>query len=347
MDVDNSGNDDLRTQLQNAFKEQREPEVEKPVETESQKADRLRDEQGRFKAAEEKAEEVKVEAEKPAEIKEETKTEVKPEVKEETKRAPAPPNGWSAEAKAKWHELPPEIMAAVAQRESDLGRAAGKMDEERSLGRDFQKIFQPYIPILQAEGTTPQQAVSSLLNTAYILRAGSPQQKKTALMETAKQFGIELTPDTNSSVSTVPPELAAVQQELAQLKGLLNSRETQAQSASEAQMRQEIDTFAADSANVHFAEVRADMAALLSAGRAKDLKTAYDMACWARPDIRSSLQAQLRAEDERKKREAAEEARRKAISVTGAPGITNAPGAGERSLRQELEANMAAARGAV
>lgn len=354
MDVDNSGNDDLRTQLQNAFKEARETEVEteKPVETDAQKAERVRDEQGRFAKAEaEKAEkveikaEVKAEIEKPAEI--DPKAEVKAEVKDEPKRAPAPPNGWSAEAKAKWHELPPEVMSAIAQRESDLGRAAGKMDEERAIGRDFQKIFQPYMPVLQAEGTTPQQAVASLLNTAYILRQGSPQQKKSALLETAKQFGIDLTPEPNAQVRQVSPELSAIQQELAQLKGQLTTRETQAQSESEAQMRQAIDAFAADPANAYFAEVKADMAALLSGGRAKDLKTAYDMACWARPDVRTSILAQQRADDERKRKETADEARRKAISVTGAPGSTAAPGVSERSLRQELEANMAAARGAV
>lgn len=353
MDVDNSGNDDLRTQLQNAFKEAREAdtEIEKPVETEAQKAERVRDEQGRFAKAEaDKVEvkaEVKPEIEKPAEIKDEPKTEVKAEAKDEPKRAPAPPNGWSAEAKAKWHELPPEVMSAIAQRESDLGRAAGKMDEERTIGRDFQKIFQPYMPVLQAEGTTPQQAVASLLNTAYILRQGSPQQKKSALLETAKQFGIDLTPESNTQARQVSPELSAIQQELAQLKGQLTTRETQAQSQSEAQMRQEIDAFAADPANAYFAEVKADMAALLSAGRAKDLKTAYDMACWARPDVRTSILAQQRADDERKRKEAADEARRKAVSVTGAPGITAAPGVGDRTLRQELEANMAAARGAV
>ncbi len=341
---------DLRTALENAFKEAKEPEVKAEVKTEAEKpevsaeAQRARDEQGRFakqEAAAEKAAEVKAETVVKAD---ETAKVEKPE---EAKRAPAPPNGWSAEAKAKWHELPPEIMSAVAQREADLGRAAGKMDEERALGRDVSKVFQPYMPILQAEGTTPIQAVQSLLNTAYILRQGSPQQKKAALLETAKQFGIDITPDTRTSATNANPELSAIQQELAQLKGQLSARDTQVQSASDAQMRQEIDAFAADSANVYFAEVKPEMAALLSAGRAKDLKTAYDMACWARPDIRSSIQAQTRADDERKRREAAEEARRKAVSVTGAPGVTAAPSAGSRSLREELEANMAALRGAV
>jgi hypothetical protein len=359
-----AGNDDLRTQLETAFKEAKEEPVAdtttKAVDTsaaETQaKADRARDEAGRFAKEQKAAADAKTTD--TSIVKADTKTEVvktdvaKTEVKAETTKVPAPPNGWSAEAKAKWHALDPDVMAAVAAREQELGRAAGKMDEERAVGRDFQKIFQPYMPILQAEGTTPQQAVSSLLNTAYILRQGSPAQKRAALLDTAKQFGIDITPDTNSSTATnANPELAAVRQELAQLKGYLSSRDAQMQGASEAQIKQEIDAFSADPANAHYNEVKADMAALLSGGRAPDLKTAYDMACWARPDIRTSILAQQRAEEELKRKESekqrADEARRKGISITGAPGQTNGKAGGEKSLREELEANMAAARSAV
>jgi hypothetical protein len=244
------------------------------------------------------------------------------------------------------------VLAAISAREQDFGKTAGKMDEERAVGRDIQKVFQPYMALLAAEGTTPIQATAALLNTAYILRQGSPDQKRTALLEVARQHGIDIAAPANGQQTQVTPELAALRQEVAQLRSQFSQRDLQSQASNEAEIARTIDAFAADPANSHYEEVKADMAALLSGGRAKDLQTAYDMACWARPDVRSSILAQQRAEEETKRREQeiqrVNEARRKGISITGAPGSTAGAKAGsERSLRDELEANMAAARSAV
>ena len=92
------------------------------------------------------------------------------------------------------------------------------------------------------------------------------------------------------------------------------------------------------------------MAALLKDGLAKDLQDAYDQAVYARPDIRSTLLEQQLAEKEAKRvadaKAKADAARKASGSVTGSPGATapsksNVP---ERSLREELVANLAAAR---
>lgn len=374
---------DLRTALENAFKEAKEPPVanEQVVEPVDKSAPdvqaRARDEQGRFARQEQEKQEKQQKQEKEnaaaskttaaqvtaQEIKqapvtvEVTGDEVKAAAE---KRIPAPPNSWSPEAKARWHELPQEVLTAIAQRESEFGKTAGKMDEERALGRDVQKVFQPYLALLQAEGTNPVQATASLLNTAYILRQGSPEQKRQAVLAVCKQHNIDLGTQAGvqsaqsahaGNAAQLSPDLVALQNEVAQLKGMLSQGEQQSRSAAEAQIKQEIDAFSADPANVHYEEVKADMAALLSGGRAKDLKTAYDMACWARPDIRSSILAQKRAEEEitrkEQERQRAEEAKRKAVSVTGAPGAAVGANAVNRTLREELQANMAAARGAV
>lgn len=359
MDVGNEAPEagqDLRGALVEAFKQQKEAaapveKVEAAPEPEKTAAERARDEAGRFVKKDEHAAPVQTKA--PDEIKQApVKTEVTEEVKPAEKRIPAPPNGWTPEAKARWHELPQEVMAAIAQREQDLGRAAGKMDEERALGREIDKVFAPYKALLAAENTNPVLATQALLNTAYILRQGSPEQKKQAVMAVCQQHGIDLGISAGTTgAAQVSPELAELRQEVSQLRSMLSSQGEQSRSAAQAQVQAEIEAFEADPANVHYEEVKQEMVALLSAGRAQDLKTAYEMACWARPNVRDSILAQQRAEEEQKRREServrAEEAKRKAVSVTGAPGITTGASSGNRTLRQELEANMAALRGSV
>ena len=90
---------------------------------------------------------------------------------------------------------------------------------------------------------------------------------------------------------------------------------------------------------VHFEAVREDMAALLQAGRAKDLKDAYDMAVYANPQTRQALLEQQRQEALKQAQSAAIAARAKsaAVSVRGsspASGSASAP----TSLRAALEA---------
>lgn len=322
--------------------------VEAVEETEAEKTERLRDERGRFakkETVEESAE--PVEKEVPAKA-EETPDEVTDEP-EAPQQALAPPNGWTADAKAKWHELPAEVQAAVNKRELDVAKFTSKSDGERQLGIDVQKTLSPYMPMIHAEGGTPVTAIQSLLNTAYQLRTGTPDQKKALMLQTAQLYGVDLS---NTEVPHVDPSVAALQQEIAQLKGLVHDQTQEHETNLHQTVQQEIETFAADPANPYFAQVRTHMGALMRADDSLSLQDAYDRACWANPDVRATLQAQDRvASDEKRRQEAkatATKAKHKDVSITGGPGAApTSPAPETLSLREELEANMAASSGRI
>lgn len=378
---------DLRAQLQSAFKESAAEPAAAVVETpvvapkvddkavDAAAAQRARDEQGRFAKAEkvthqntlakvaapgekalpEKAVTPPVEAAAIVTPPTEKPAEVDPAQAAAAPKVAAPPVGWTTEAKAKWHELPPEVTAAIAKREQDVAKLSGKMDDERGFGREMQRVVQPYLAQIHAEGGTPAGAVQSLLNTAYVLRTGSPEQKRAAILGVAQQFNVDLgSPNFPPAANNqAPPELRALQQQVAQLQGVLTQGQQAQAQATHQQALQEVEAFAADPANAYFDEVKADVAALLKGGRAKGLKEAYDMACWAHPDVRTTVLAQQRAEDEQKRTQAertrVEEARRKAVSVVGSPGSPSLPSGAKPApdLRSELAQQFAAARSAV
>lgn len=355
--------DDLRTQLETAFKAQREepqtheapiadPADTPPPQDLTPSESRPRDDRGRFVSGGEKpkeqAEAASVESvAKPVEA---AAIEQPAAPAEQKPLAHAPPNGWTAEAKAKWHELSPEVQAAVAQREKDIAKFTGKTDEERAFGRDMQRAINPYLPVIRAAGANPVEAVSALLNTAYILRAGTPQQKQQAIMQVCREYGVDLS--NAQQPEAVHPHIAQLQHEIAGLKQQLASGQQQSTQQTQAEIQSELEAFAADPTHSHFQEVKAHMAALLGNGLAKDLQDAYEQACHARPDIRATLLAQTRAQEEQKRRSEekarAEAARAKAISITGGPGNTAAKSApADRDLRDELTANYRASTGAV
>jgi hypothetical protein len=355
--------DDLRGQLEAAFKGESEAEVEEveaveaveKAETAEQVQERARDEKGRFVAKQSDNDGVSELPEQQAGLPEEVPggksvTEDREAEPKEQEQALAPPNGWSADAKAKWHELPTEIQQAVNKREQDVAKFTSTRDEHASFGKSMYQTVQPYMAQIQAEGGTPETAIKSLLNTAYILRVGTAEQRRNVLLQTAQQFGVDLGVKPQGD-SDIPPYIQPVIQRLNQLEGTFTQREQAERDRNQAEVNQEITAFAADPKHPHFNEVKVYMTALLKEGAAQSLQDAYDQACWARPDIRATLQAQQRAEEEQKRRAEAKaraEKARNLSGITGGPGNTAGNSAPEnRSLRDELNANWAAQSGGV
>lgn len=258
------------------------------------------------------------------------------------------PVALSGAIKAKWNTLPEDVQREWKKREDDIHRMMTSHDGELRVGREMKEAIAPYMATIQAEGGTPVGAVKDLLNTAYILRTGSPHQKAAVLMQAAQQFGVDLSLHQQTQQN---PQLVNLHNEIHQLRQNASPEaiERQLQERMEAvRIDNEIRDFAANPKNVHFETVRADMGALMTSGRAKDLQEAYEMACWANPSIR---QANLSAQEEaaKAKRKAEMDAKRKAsASVVGSPaGTAPTTNATTKSLEDEIRDNLRAAQGEI
>lgn len=330
----------LREALESAFKEAAEhqidaPEeapVEKPDVVEPEKATKSRGEDGKFKAAEQIDKEPKIVA---------TSDLKAPTVTPTTDT----PRSWQNEQRTKLlATATPELRAEIAKREQEFEKLATRQDDERNFGKQLKEVITPYMPIIQAEGGNPVAAVQNLLNTAYIMRTANPEQKTQLFMNLAKQYGVDLSQASQPS-PYIDPQVETLQQRIQRLENerLQDTQRTQQQE--QATLQRQIEAFATDPAHPHYETVKADMAALLAQGRAKDLDDAYEKACWVHPDIRSTLQqSQLQAAEEKRVADIkakADQARRAGGSVNGGPGIS-VPNIGNpnRSLREELEANF-------
>lgn len=262
----------------------------------------------------------------------------------------AAPQSWSAAAKAEWANASPVLRAEIDKREKDMHQALTRHDGELRLGREVKDIITPYMAQIQAEGATGPQAIASLLNTAHILRTGSAEQKKALILNTAKQYGVDL--GVPESDDYVDPTIAAMQKQMEELRRLADPQaiESRLQDKLErGKVESDIAAFASDPANVHFEAVRPLMVAMLNSNQAKDLKEAYDMACMANPQIRSTLEAAKQAEMEAKRKQDIANKKRAASSITGSPAtpsnskVTNSKTSVEDDLRaafDELESKI-------
>lgn len=320
----------LRDQIVAARDKAVEPKEDAPIEEKKLKA---RAEDGKF------TKEPKIKTVKS------TEQQIEP-VKDLTTKIDAP-QSYSATVKAKWKELPSDIQQELAKREQDVHKELTKHDEERVFGRQIRSVVAPYEAMIRAEGGTPDKAVAELLNTAYLLRTVSPQQKGQLIWQVARQFGADMS-NTQQTQAAVDPRLQQMQQELQQMKGTIQQQQTLKEQQEQANITGEINVFAAKPENVHFEAVKAHMAALLQNGLAKDLQDAYDQAVYARPDIRSTLlekqSADLAAKRIAETKAKAEAAKRAGSSVKGSPGMVASKNGAivHSNLRDELTANLRA-----
>jgi len=260
----------------------------------------------------------------------------------ETPKAPAieAPQGLPAAVKAKWASLDPEMQAALKAREDDVHKMFTRNDGELNLGRKMKDVIQPYMQIIHAEGGTPETAVQSLLNTAYVLRTGSPQQKAGLVQQLIQAYGVD-TSLMGHPQQAQGNDYAALQRKLAEVEARANpeaiTRQLREQMETD-KVNEEVKAFAADAANQHYEAVRLDMASMLQSGSAKTLREAYDKAIWANPDLRSTLLTAQTAEKEAKRKAELEAKKKAAVSVTGSAGKSaGSTGAKQaKSIEEEL-----------
>lgn len=314
----------------------------------SSSADRQRDEHGRFASKEADkgtpaAGAVPKPVDAPAVANAATAAPQTPAVAPEQQPAAAThrvPPGWSAEAKAQFGTLPPEVQAAVAKREHEVDNGFRVLQDYKGL--------EEFTPLVRQAGTThadvmrkaidwEQSLIRDPINTViHVARMAGVNLQ--ALVAGQQDQILQRRPQQAQQQPT--PQPVNVE---ATVEQVLRKRDTETQ----------VNAFISDPANVHAEAVLDDMVALISAGRASNLKEAYDAACWMRPDIRQQLISQTAqpAPDPNAQRAAAADQARKAsrsISGSSAPGPTRGAAADQpTSIRDSLRTAMHAARGQV
>jgi len=302
---------DIRASLEASFSASEEttaPEVDisNDVVTEENKAERARDATGKFaKSAPEQAEQP---------------PETAPETPEAPQPKPSPKSLKKELADKHWASLDPELQDALIQRDADYEKGIEGYKTHAERGQAFEKIVNPYMATIQSLGATPEQAAAELFKSDHTLRYGSPQQKYAMGGQIFRDYGInpqEAFQFLQNGAPQIDPAIAPVYQELQTLRQQQQALIREQQERERNLLTSEIDR--AKVGKEHFDLVREDMAALLQAGRAKDLDDAYDKAIWARPDLRATLLQQEREKASQSVRDTAQ-AQRSSVSAVSVKG---------------------------
>lgn len=310
-----------------------------------------RDDSGKFAGKEPPAAE-DTNTDKPAETAEATKEPKADQPEEKAPETAKPsieaPISWSAEHKAKWASVPPELQGYIAQREADAHKAITRAGEQSRQYEERIKASEPIEQVVQSfkddiarRGMQPAQAFAALLNAQRMLDA-NPMDGITRI---ALGYGIDLRPALQVLAGQQPqfgqpvadPRVAQLEernrhleQRLAQHESKMSEWETAAVTKRQTEAETIIASFAKDKPD--FAALEADLLLLIPSIREAEpnlpqlqvLEKAYDRARWANPDTRAKLiesqqkEAEARRQDEARKK--AEEARKSdKVNVRSAP----------------------------
>ena len=290
------------------------------IETASEKADRVRDEHGRFAKSDEVGQSAEAQQQEPA-------------------KTILPPTSWTVAAKAKFATLDPDVQAEILR--SDKAALDGKVQWETKaeqynrLDAALSKVRDRY----RLAGLSDDQYVGALVQADEMLRGPNAHQ---ALLTLAQQYGINLgalaqtgqQPFANQAY--VDPNTQALQQELQGLKSRFEAQDKAKEAAEQQATLDQIEAFRQDPAHIYFDNVKTEMAALLQAGSAKTLDDAYEMATYANRDIRQLLAAAAASNGKTLQTKPA------GVQVTGAQrGSTARPAAASHS--SSIEDDVAAA----
>lgn len=300
------------------------------------RAERARDETGKFVKADTAVEQPKSAPDKPI-----TDAVQSTEQPAQPSPAGAPPRGWSAEEKALWSQLPPAIQTAVSRREAQMDEGARQWTQQRQA---VEQAIAPLHELSQQNGINWQDGLQRLLNVESGLR--NPQTAAQTVQQIAQAYGVDLAALVNGSPQPQRPAQPSFDPNIIpQIVQQTVSQQFQAFQQDQA-LNGEIQQFATERgadgqlAHPHFSTVKTLMGHLLQSGQAEDMQDAYDKAIWANSDIRS----QLLTTQAKPQSQQIEKARKAAITPKGAPNSTVKKGNGfdpKQSLEDDLREAMA------
>lgn len=317
----------------------RDEEPEKPEKEVTLKSERVRDEEGKFAKTDDRSDEKKeekldvdkevrrlIEEKQAKKAKAEgSKTTDKTETPQEESTEPVkpiesirPPSSWSATAKSKFAAMDPDVQKEVLKREDDFHKGIEAYKAKAQFADNLYREIQPFEAMIRSQGSTPEVSIRNLLGVAYQLSTGSPQQKQQVIAQIAQMYGVEM-PQSGEEIQRADPTITALQQEVQRLRQEREQEKYQLESSTTSTLSNEIEVFRKDPKNIYFENVRADMSALLQAGRAKGLQDSYEMATWANPEVRQLILAQQAKESETKR---IEEAKKASLDAKRAAPIT-------------------------
>lgn len=205
------------------------------------------------------------------------------------------PDTWTKEMQAKWAGVAPDVQAEIRRREGDIAKYVNESRPRVEIGKRFEQVIEPFVPVFQRTGLDPWQHVSNLLQAHAAMTFGSPQEKYAAFAGLAQGAGIDLRGlaqgDMNAAVNNPAMlRISQLEETINNLRSGVTQVTSTVQAARSAELEDAVLRFGQDvEKHPFFWEVTDDVQRFLQTGAAKTLDQAYELALYANPIVKQKV----------------------------------------------------------
>lgn len=239
------------------------------------------------------------------------------------------PNSYTKEAKDWFNTLPHENQKYLAEREKQFEQGLSRARNQYGW---VDKVFNDRKDALTAQGyKSAQEYINDLVLISDALNKNPLQTIEALKANYAVDGGQQTTQD-----NALQRELKALQDKVQQQQSYLDNQEK----ARIVSLYNDFVNAKDENGNpkhVYFEEVKPEMQALFNAGLASDFEDAYNQAIWRVENVRNKLIAERAAGAQVKTAAQTQKAKTAAFE----PTAKSEPNAKKRSLREEIEHNLA------
>lgn len=260
--------------------------------------------------------------------------------------APKAPGQWTPQARERWAEVHPDVQQEIIKRERETSRAMTQSADARKFHREFRDAIRPFEGFIAAEKSDPIKATVNMMQTAALLRTGTPTQKANLVSQVIQQYGIDLQMLDGILAGQQPQNRSAediIAAEVERRTKPLLDRFTQRDEQIAAELSQEVDDDLAAFAKSHefYHDLKDTMADLMETNHRRggnmDLTAAYEAATLLSEPVRRTLEGRKTGQSAQRSHQVAQQARSGAISVkpSDEAGVTSQGVPGD-SIRDAL-----------
>jgi len=245
-----------------------------------------------------------------------------------------PPVSWKPAIREHWKGLPTDVKREVIRREGEIQKGLQQASGHRKIADEYLRTVQPFQQLMQSMGSTPSEAITTVMGTMAQLATGTVSQKAEIIAGVIQDYGVDVVSlDALLSGQQLPedvnaPLLGQLDEKLAPIYGFMeqmNGMQQTEQTNLGQRAVEDLQAFAGDEGNEFFEDVRTVMADYLEVAannqRLMTLQEAYERACQDDPGIKKILVQRAAALKATPSGDELASKRRAASSVIGSPNV--------------------------
>lgn len=263
------------------------------------------------------------------------------------------PVSWRPVARDQWAKLPADVQQEVVRRESEVARVVKESANARDALAHVQSVIGPFAANVNASGTDALGMMNQFFQADNALRHGSTAEKATVIANIIKSYGVDLVTLDSVLAGQAPTsdpatmmaerlrrEMRAEMQPVMQYFNQMQGQRERTLAEINSTASSDVVSFSNEPGHEFFEDVRELMADIMDLntqrGSTISLQDAYDRAIKIHPQVSEVFAKRAESERASAAAQAAQRARRTAVSLSSAPapagGVPGPAGDDRRAL---------------